>query len=265
MAALIGVAGAERADELVEQAALPVLTRPWEALVSAHDVRAGVALGFAGERGGIFTDRATGAGATSIALTWKASEARDGAPTYQIFDNGRKVATTRGTSVTLSGLTASSQHRFTVEAVGLYGDRSGASTALPITTTGPGGPVVYQAEDPANTINGTASIAACEPCSGGAKVGNLGGTSSFTFTTIHVPVAGDYLVTMACVDGSASRQAFLTVDGTTSIGVNFQGSNDDDWNHPQEQKIMVHLDAGTNTINVGHPTWYVSDIDAFTI
>lgn len=60
MAALIGVAGAERADELVEQAALPVLTRPWEALVSAHDVRAGVALGFAGERGGIFTDRATG-------------------------------------------------------------------------------------------------------------------------------------------------------------------------------------------------------------
>ena len=210
--------------------------------------------------------RATSAGATSVALTWKPSTAQSGtSPTYQVYDSGHSVATTGGTSVTVAGLAASSQHRFTVQALGSNGQRSGASTTLSITTTGPTGPVVYEAEDPANTISGTASIAACEPCSGGAKVGNLGGSSSFTFTAIHVPVAGNYLVTMAYVDGSASRQAVLTVNGTDLIGVNFQGSNDDDWNHPQEQKIMVHLEAGTNTINVGHPTWYVSDIDAFTI
>jgi hypothetical protein len=210
--------------------------------------------------------RATDAGAQSISLSWKASPTQHGsAPSYQVYDNGRKVATTRATVMTVAGLTASSRHRFTVEAFGRQHERSGASTALPITTTGPGGPVVYQAEDPANTIIGTASIGGCEPCSGGAKVGNLGGTSSFTFTTIHAPVAGNYLVTMAYVDGSASRQAVLTVNGAQSVGVNFQGSNDDDWNHPQEQKIMVSLKAGTNTINVGHPTWYVSDIDAFTL
>ena len=60
MAGLIGVAGAKRANELLEAAAVPVLRRPWETLAAAYDHAAGVGLGFAGERGGVYLDRATG-------------------------------------------------------------------------------------------------------------------------------------------------------------------------------------------------------------
>ena len=60
MAVLIGVAGAAKADVLVERAAIPALTRPWESLCVSHDVSEGVALAFGGERGGLYVDTATG-------------------------------------------------------------------------------------------------------------------------------------------------------------------------------------------------------------
>jgi len=92
----------------------------------------------------------------------------------------------------------------------------------------------------------------------------------FTRILTHGPIARikvnvDKVIGVATTMRAEVLDVVLTVNGTDLVGVDFQGSNDDDWNHPQEQKIMVHLEAGTNMINVGHPTWYVSDIDAFTI
>jgi hypothetical protein len=60
MAALTGVAGDAQADELVERAVIPAMTRPWETLCVSHDVTEKVALAFGGERGGLHVDAATG-------------------------------------------------------------------------------------------------------------------------------------------------------------------------------------------------------------
>jgi hypothetical protein len=69
---------------------------------------------------------------------------------------------------------------------------------------------------------------------------------------------------VAYVDGDASRQSLITINGT-STQMNFQGSNDNNWDAAQQQQILVHLDAGVNTIQVGSPDSYSADIDAITI
>ncbi|HEY8717176.1 CBM35 domain-containing protein [Pengzhenrongella sp.] len=213
------------------------------------------------------TVRATDSTGTSVSLAWKASSPTSGdssSTSYRIYDAGTEVARTTSTDVTVNGLSPSTGHAFTVQAF-VGAESSGPSTALSITTPGAAGRTVHEAEAPENVLEGTASRTGCGGCSGGGKVGNLGGSSSFTFTSVQVPVAGDYLVSIGYVDGGASRQAVFTVNGTSSFGVNFQGSNDNDWDTAQTQNVLVHLDAGVNTIKVGNPDSYVSDLDAVTL
>jgi hypothetical protein len=71
-------------------------------------------------------------------------------------------------------------------------------------------------------------------------------------------------MTVAYVDGDASRQSLITINGKPTQ-MNFQGSNDNNWDAAQQQQILVHLDAGANTIQVGSPDSYSADIDAITI
>lgn len=55
--------GTDGADDLVRAAARPLLRRPWQALTLASTGRDDVALGFAGERGGVAVDPGTGTAA----------------------------------------------------------------------------------------------------------------------------------------------------------------------------------------------------------
>jgi hypothetical protein len=210
--------------------------------------------------------RASNSSPTSVDLAWDAAAAVSGAGRlgYRVYSAGREVARTNGTTATLSGLKPSLGYSFTVKAVRDNGTKSGASSALAITTPA-AGRVLHEAEAPTNVIAGSASVATCSGCSGGSKVGNLGVASTVTFTAITVPVAGDYLMAIAYVDGSSSRQAVVTVNGSPSFEVNFDGSNDNDWDHAQSQNVLVHLAAGSNSIQLGHPTGYVSDIDSITL
>ena len=202
---------------------------------------------------------------SSVSLAWAPSAAGSSAVKgYEVYTDGKKSASVTGTSATVYGLGYSSTHTFTVVAVDQAGHRSAAGTPLTLTTKGSAGAVAYEAESSANTLTGNASIADCSNCSGGKKIGNLGGTGTLTFPDITVASAGTYLVDIAYVDGDSSRTAVVTVNGT-AFNLPLSGTNNNDWGTPQTVTVPVRLKAGTNSIQFGNPTDYVSDIDKITL
>ena len=207
----------------------------------------------------------TASTASTVSLAWDPSTDRSSSVSgYTVYADGTKVATVSGTSATVSGLQPSATHTFTVLATDRAGRRSATGTPLTLTTEGAGGAVVYEAESPANTLVGGASVAGCSACSGGEKVGNLGGSQTLTFNNVTVAAAGTYLVDIAYVDGDSSRTAVVTVNGTP-FNLPLSGTNNNDWGTPQNTTVPVRLKAGANTLRFGNPTDYVSDIDKITL
>ncbi|WP_328473041.1 fibronectin type III domain-containing protein [Streptomyces sp. NBC_00448] len=211
----------------------------------------------------------TASTATSVSLSWDAVNAgRSAATGYTVYADGRKAATTSGagaTTATVRGLAAGSGHSFTVVAHDAHGRTSAPSKAVAVTTPSAAGPVAYEAEAPGNTLAGGASVADCAGCSGGKKVGNLGGTgNTLTFNGVTAPADGTYLMRVDYVDGSSGRTAVITVNGA-SFQLPLAGTNDNDWGAAQSVTVPVHLKAGTNTIGFGNPTDYSSDIDKITL
>jgi hypothetical protein len=84
-------------------------------------------------------------------------------------------------------------------------------------------------------------------------------------TGVHVAVAGDYLVKIAYVDADSSRQGVVSVNGQPAQQVNYAGSGDNDWDSPQTQSVILHLNAGDNTVGFSSPDSYSPDIDALTL
>ncbi|WP_217496270.1 CBM35 domain-containing protein [Arthrobacter sp. 24S4-2] len=209
--------------------------------------------------------RATQAQANSVSLAWYPSpvSADSKNVNYRVFMDGREVGNTNATTMTVGQLNPSSRHTFTVRADS-GPQKSAQSSVLDLTLPSAAGPTLYEAEAAGNTLSGGASRSGCAGCSAGGKAGNLGGSGSLTFAGVNVPVAGNYLMTVAYVDGDASRQSLITINGKPTQ-MNFQGSNDNNWDAAQQQQILVHLDAGVNTIQVGSPDSYSADIDAITI
>jgi asparagine synthetase B (glutamine-hydrolysing) len=60
MAGVIGAVGVGAAASVVERGAVPLLRRPWHSLRCCSDATGETAVGFAGERGGVVRDAATG-------------------------------------------------------------------------------------------------------------------------------------------------------------------------------------------------------------
>lgn len=201
----------------------------------------------------------TASTANSVSLAWDASA---GATGYDVYVGGRRVVSTAGTSVTVAGLTPATGYAFTVVAT-RGGRQSPPSRQVPVTTPGAGGPVGYEAEAAGNTIGGGAAVYGCAGCSGGAKVGFLGGSGYLTINNVMAPVAGTYLMRLAYVDGDSSRTAIVTVNGTP-FELPLSGTNDNNWDVAQTVTVPVNLNAGPNTIEFGNPNGYVSDIDKIT-
>jgi hypothetical protein len=208
---------------------------------------------------------ATGDTSSSVALAWDASSNATSGTRYDVWVDNRKVTTVASTTATVGGLQAASQHTFRVAAIANNGGKSSLSSAVTLTTPAADGPTKYEAEASTNRLTGSASIAGCSPCSGGAKVGNLGGGSYLTFTTVTVPKAGTYLMTMSYVDGDSSRQAIMTANGGVPVFLNLVGTNNNDWDTPQTKVFPIALQAGTNSIQIGNPSDYVSDIDYISV
>ncbi|WIY03157.1 CBM35 domain-containing protein [Amycolatopsis mongoliensis] len=200
----------------------------------------------------------TAATGTSVSLAWDASK---GAQNYDVFANGRKVTSTGGTSATVTGLKPSTPYDFTVVANQWTGRPSAASKKISVTTPAAGGPRAYEAEN--GSPQGGATVYDCA-CSGGKKVGYLGGSGYVVLPTVTTARAGTYLMQLSYVDGDSSRTGIVTVNGT-SFPLPVAGSNDDDWNTPQTVTVPVYLQAGANTVQVGNQAGYVYDVDKITV
>jgi hypothetical protein len=129
-------------------------------------------------------------------------------------------------------------------------------------------PTRYEAESSANTLGGPANVIACTACSGGDRVGHLGkrstGTGTLTFNGINAAGgAGAYQVVVAFTDGSASRDAQISVNGGTPQTVTFGTTGS--FSTPGEQTATLTLAAGTNTVSFTNSSASGPDIDAITV
>ncbi|WP_328995495.1 fibronectin type III domain-containing protein [Kribbella sp. NBC_01245] len=211
-------------------------------------------LGALGKPSGV---HATDVSRTTTSLAWDATA---GATSYRVYAGGRELARVSTPKATVTGLTPATAYKFEVKAYSAARS-SAASAPVELTTSKNGGPVKYEAEADTNPCTGNASVSGCGACSGGNKVGNIGGDGTFTLTGLNVPVAGTYLLKIAYTDGDSSRQGILTVNDTTPYWVNFHGTGDNDWGTPQVTVQPVQLKAGANTIKVSNPGGYMADID----
>ncbi|MFJ5216729.1 fibronectin type III domain-containing protein [Streptomyces sp. NPDC088354] len=208
---------------------------------------------------------ATASTATTVSLAWLPVNTGTATSGYDVYANGTKVATTSGTSATVTGLKAATGYAFTVVAHDSRGRRSAAGKAVPVTTPAADGPVAYEAEASGNTLTGNASVNDCSACSGGKKVGNLGGgNGSVAINNVAAPEDGTYLMKLDYTDGSSGRTVVVTVNGT-AFQLPLPGGNDNQWGRPRTVTVPVRLKAGANTVSFGNPSDYVSDIDRITV
>ncbi len=127
----------------------------------------------------------------------------------------------------------------------------------------------YQAENPQSTLTGNADITSCSGCSGGMKVGNLGGSGYVTINDIYAPATGTYTMTVYGVDGdgtgSNGRNFTVAVNGATSTQtVQIAGPS---WGATSPgQTIQVQLNQGSsNSIQFGNASDYAPDLDFIVI
>jgi hypothetical protein len=120
----------------------------------------------------------------------------------------------------------------------------------------------YEAEAPANTLSGNASVGDCGACSGDHKVGNLYGGGKLRFNDIDVDKAGTYMVKVAYISGDA-RSADVSANGNGATRHTFPSTGD--WGSVETVSVPVTLKAGSNTITFDSGSGYAPDIDRIDV
>jgi len=138
-------------------------------------------------------------------------------------------------------------------------------SSTPICT---GSVCIYQAENPQSTLTGEADVVSCSGCSGGMKVGNLGGPSYVTINDISAPATGTYTLTIYGVDGdgtgSSGRDFTVSVNGGAAQTIQIVGPS---WGATSPaQTVQVQLNQGSsNSIEFGNASTYAPDLDYIVI
>jgi alpha-galactosidase len=119
----------------------------------------------------------------------------------------------------------------------------------------------YEAESA--ILGGSAVIADCPACSGGAKVGGLGlgPTNNVTFNNVEVKKAGTYLMQVDSMTEDL-RSYLYTVNGGPPQTINSGGGS---FFLPTNVTVPVRLKTGLNVIQFGNPTSFPPDLDRIVI
>ncbi|MGW2720037.1 alpha-galactosidase D [Streptomyces sp. NPDC001492] len=120
----------------------------------------------------------------------------------------------------------------------------------------------YEAESGNNTLTGNASVASCEACSGGKKVGDLYLDSKLQFNDITVKKDGIYTVNVGYVSGDARS---VTVYSNSGHGTSLRFPSTGDWNTVETVSVQLALKAGSNTITFDSGWDYSPDIDRIDV
>jgi hypothetical protein len=129
--------------------------------------------------------------------------------------------------------------------------------ALPLTAQ----QQAYEAEA-AVRANGAAAQA-CGSCSGGAQVGNLGGSTKGTLTqAVTVGEAGDYQLTLSYATADP-RTIFIVVNDQAPVEVPCPASGG--WTTVATTEIRLTLRQGANAIRFENPGGWAPNLDKFAL
>jgi hypothetical protein len=195
----------------------------------------------------------------------------DGSYTVALFNLGSAPAAVTADWASL-GFTGNASVRdlWNKQNLGTYKNK--ITEALPahgsrLFTIKPGGSTLattsYEAEAAGNTLTGNASVAACDACSGGKKVGNLYAGGKLQFNDITVKKDGIYTVHVAYVSGDPRS---VTVYSNSGNGTSLPFPSTGDWNTVDTVSVQLALKAGSNTITFDSgSSGYAPDIDKIDV
>jgi hypothetical protein len=120
----------------------------------------------------------------------------------------------------------------------------------------------YEAEGPAGSRSAGTRFRRVAAASGGYVVGYLGRGRSLRFTTVRVPTAGRYRLTVYYIAGDPRA-------GTIVVNGRFAGSSrfplTPDWYTVGSVTVPVTLAGGDNTIEIGNERDYAPDVDRILV
>ncbi|MEU1369110.1 CBM35 domain-containing protein [Streptomyces sp. NPDC005803] len=207
--------------------------------------------------------------ATGSQQVWAAKNA-DGSYTVALFNLGDTSAAVTADWQSL-GFTGHGKVRdvWNQDDLGTFKDK--VTQALPahgsrLLTVTPRGPLfektAYEAEAPANTLTGNASIGDCGMCSGTHKVGNLYQGAKLQFNEVTVTRAGTYMIDVSYISGD-QRPARVSTNGNGATALRFPATAD--WGTVETVTVQVTLKAGANTITFDSGDDYAPDIDKIAV
>ncbi|MFE5140500.1 alpha-galactosidase D [Streptomyces fagopyri] len=133
-------------------------------------------------------------------------------------------------------------------------------------TVKPGGSALtttsYEAEATANTLSGSASVAGCDACSGGKKVGNLYTGGKLRINDVTVKKDGIYTVEVAYVSGDPRSVTVLSNGGN---GTSLKFPSTGDWGTAETVSVQLALKAGSNSVTFDSGSGYAPDIDRIVV
>jgi hypothetical protein len=194
----------------------------------------------------------------------------DGSYTVALFNLGNAPASVTANWASF-GFTANASVRdlWNKENLGTYKNK--ITMALPahgsrLFTVKPGGSTLvttsYEAESADNALTGNASVAGCDACSGGKKVGNLYLGGKLQFNNITVKKDGIYTVNVAYVSGDPRS---VTVFSNSGNGTSLKFPSTGDWGTVETVSVQLALKAGSNTITFDSGSGYAPDIDKIDV
>ena len=228
---------------------------------SISDSPSSVSVTAGGSASSTISAAVTSGSAQSVALT--SSGAPAGA-TVSFSPTSISTGASSTMTVTTTSSIAAGKYPITVTGTAASGSHT-ATYTLTVTASGTSSSA-YEAEASSSALAGGAKVVTCSACSGGARVGYLGGTGTLTMHNITVSAAGNYTVTVAYTNGdTTSLKIMLSVNGGTAV--TFTGAPTANWDTPATATITLALAAGSNSILFSNTrtTGDVPDIDKITV
>ena len=173
----------------------------------------------------------TGAGQTSVSLSWPAATDNVGVSGYSVYRNGAGVGTSASTAYTVSGLTCGTSYSFAVDAYDAAGNHSAKTTVTgatascpaptPTDTTAPSQPSGLTVSAPTQTgvtVSWRAStdnvgVAGYRVYSNGAIAGSTGSTS---YTVSSLFCSTSYALSVEAYDAAGNRSARTSINAATA-------------------------------------------------
>ncbi|MBP2474654.1 hypothetical protein JOF53_003526 [Crossiella equi] len=190
----------------------------------------------------------------------------DGSHTVALFNLGATKANVDAPWAAL-GITGPAQVRDVWAGASLGTFNGGFTAELPTHGTRllkitPGAQATgHEAESPTSTLTGGAKLSDCAGCSGGRKVGDLGG-GAVTLHGIQAPRDGDYTLRVGYTSGDP-RSLAVSVNGAANTMFDLPPSPG--WGTPATADLVVRLKSGQNTVTFSNPGSWAPDIDRIEV